>query len=422
MKILAQTYPNNEIRFRFILSPPDKERACDRDRALTLTANSGTKESSRARGVRVDGRWYRPGYGMQPRKTKFGLRACRTILRVGGVMDGLSGWNTCITLTLPASTVESYQTLSDYSSYCVDRFKSWLKDQVRDRENFRYFYVWELQKRGALHLHLCVNSPSRAVLQRLREGSKSAWIRTLLRVEELSGCNMFAGRNNRDWRYHPEKIQVDVQVVRTSVAAYFAKYCSKDKRMRGSGVRVESRPVRWWGCSRLLLGEMRAASTIQSTPHMHPGQCMSVFSRLVGEVCQRTEKTHIFEERYSRMSQFVGYVGSSVLGEVREKIDEIFDELRCCKLDKKKSDKEYKKAKKFFDKMWKKNDSRIDLYQALIRERDTWDILVLWRTDERAVEPDLIVKIRDRYMELIRQDNPPNDEPIQQSFLGDDWW
>lgn len=422
VRILAQVYPNNEMRLRVVTRPPDKARECDRDRNLTLTANSENRHSRSRRSIVHEGQTYYPGYGMSPRKTRFTIRAARTILRVGGVMDGLKGWNTCITLTLPANHVAAYYTLADYSSYCVDAFKCWVRDQVRDSEALRYFYVWELQKRGALHLHLCVNAPDYSVLERLRLGSKNAWIRILQRVEIRSGCNLFRGKNNRDWRYFPEKIQVDVQVVRLSVAAYFAKYCSKDKQAFNSGLAGQIYPVRWWGCSRRVLSELRDSTQSFLSPVMHPSQAMGLMSSIVRDFQSLGSRVHLFRERFTKYNQVVSYCRPGLLGEVRERVGQAFEELKVCKYRGVALSMEYRQARRGLRQKWQTNRGRIDLWEVFSKDRHAWAALTLWFADNSSVDRDFVVALWNRYLSREGLEPDEGGGPVQQCIFGPNFW
>lgn len=422
MRILAQVYPNGEARFRVITTPPDKEKACDRDSTLTLAANSIRPIKRSRRKIEVDGKTYYPGFGMTPHKTSFGLRAKRTILRVGGVMDGLPGWNTCITLTLPADNMRAFHTLADYSSYAIDRFKTWIRNVPLKGEEFLYFYVWELQKRGALHIHLCVNAPTLKALNSLKQGSKDAWIRTLQLIEKDSGCNLFLGKNNRDWRYYPEKIQVDVQVVRKSVSAYFAKYCGKDKNSAIHHIDRGLRPVRWWGCSREILRRMREQTGTWLTPVLHPGQALSVLSGLYRKSQVLASKSYVFRERYRSFLQCISYVPKYDFLLLKSQIDEVFNELKVCKYMSDDYIPGYMAAKTGMKNWWDTSNRRWILYNALALPEEDWTLLSMWQSNERAVDQEFIVELWERFVAARASEFYQHPGPAQGNLFLDDFW
>lgn len=419
MQIVAQGYPNNERRLRISSHLPDKELARDRDSSLTLAANFSSPVYRSSAGIKTRDGEVLPGYGCTPLLTKFGLRAKRTILRVGGVMDKLPGWNLCVTLTLPADTRESFHALARYSSYAIDRFKDWLKFQVRGGKNLRYFYVWELQKRGALHIHLCVNVPTRLSLRRVKQQSKSAWIRVLKSIGRHADVDMFQGRNGCDWNQNHQKIQVDVQTVRKGVSAYFAKYCGKDKNAQLQHIEAGLRPVRWWGCSRQLLREMRDASVTYTTPIMHPSQCMGLLSKLAEAMEKMGGKVFKFQERYTPYLQIVAYLPPEKIKRYDTLVSKLYKELQVCKLRKMTTHPRYESVKNGFEAQWVGNNTRVRLYNCFKDDRDAWNVFTYWMVDHDAVEQDVVVELWDRF--IVLKDKPENalGEPQQLDFLGD---
>lgn len=191
------------------------------------------------------------GFGGLPRKTVFGLNAKRTIQRVGGVCDRLYKNEEFVFLTgtLPGSTPEAVETIARWSGFLVESLKNWVAYYVQERIDF---YVWEWQKRGALHLHYAVHVPDPARRKLVINRFKEQWIRLLEAVCCKSGVDVFARQSGGTWRHLTGAVQAYAQPVRKSVAAYLAKYCSKGHKTE----LARFYPSRWWGCSRALLHKL----------------------------------------------------------------------------------------------------------------------------------------------------------------------
>jgi hypothetical protein len=159
-----------------------------------------------------------------------------------------------LTGTLPGGGHAAYQTLANYSGYIMNRLKRWVAGYQEAKLDM---YVWELQKRGALHLHYFVVADTDEIAARLISGFKSKWIDILDDVSVQAKVNLFRSEKGIDWRDCPSKIQAYAQSVYASAAAYLAKYCSKQSSQHSSKQSSKYFPSRWWGCSRALLAAMR---------------------------------------------------------------------------------------------------------------------------------------------------------------------
>lgn len=157
-----------------------------------------------------------------------------------------------VTFTLPGSTEASYSALSRGSGYVTNRILQCIR---RSEWVESWFYVWELQKRGALHLHLFIEFKTEEQWLSLCTPLATTWFAALESVGMASGVCMFEhGDGNKCtaskyWRF-------DYQLTRKSVGGYISKYVSKeaDKGKMGvgeAGVRLYY-PRRWHGMSRNL--------------------------------------------------------------------------------------------------------------------------------------------------------------------------
>lgn len=261
LSIKIARYPNNEIRLR--MAPLGNKRGFVSHEShdetqmkmaerpnLTLVPNSKLSKTEQKCLLK-------PGYGGQCKRTKFGIYAKRTLLRVGGAIDKFDpdpSHGIFLTGTLPGSTHAAKKAIADWSAYIVHRLKAWIAKYVKAKLDF---YVWELQKRGALHLHYYLHVPDPVARERILKGFKTQWIKLLENVCTKSGIDVFQKTAAYSHRGHDERIQAYAQEVTKSVAAYLAKYCSKEASKPNSKVTSSYYPSRWWGASRPLLALLR---------------------------------------------------------------------------------------------------------------------------------------------------------------------
>jgi hypothetical protein len=238
-------------------------------------------DSEEARSVGVS------GFGLLPRPTVFGLNARRQVKRLAAVIDGLAekpGDVIFFTGTLPGSTPKSMLALSQWSGFLAHRLKAWMHDI--DSE-YKCLFVWEWQKRGALHMHAAVYVENIANRNRIYNEFKMQWIRLLESICERSGIDVFArGSGKGTWRGHYSKIRAEAEWVKKSVASYLGKYMSK---AIGPG-RDKSKffyPSRWWGSTQNLKNLEKAARTEDEYLCSSTGQAESAYNEVAGlvELC-----------------------------------------------------------------------------------------------------------------------------------------
>jgi hypothetical protein len=264
-RILAQQFPNNETRLTFSSIPNGKDPfECDptkdtcatvnpppidivlsglnsdqnQDSPLSLVSNSKTERSS-------------AGYGSLPEKpTKFGLNAKRTLIRAGGALEKTAPTEETLFLTgtLPGSTEDSFRAIAAYSGYIVNSLKAWIATYALQKLDF---YCWELQKRGALHLHYAVHVPDDASRAYIIGAFHGWWVQILHRVGDMGNLDMFRKNSSKTWSGDTDKVRATAEVCRKSVARYLAKYLSKSATPSRGSARAFT-PSRWWGVSRPL--------------------------------------------------------------------------------------------------------------------------------------------------------------------------
>jgi hypothetical protein len=259
-------YPNNEIRT--ILRRETSSRFDGDDSSKgALCGGDGTEPDPVLPALDITSKLSvakLPGFGGVPRATKFGNNGRRTISRCAGAIErqGIPTRELVfLTGTIPGSTEEAFDAVAMYSSWTVKATKTWLSD-MGVNSNYS-LYVWEFQKRGALHLHYCVHVPDAAMRRMVLRGWKGRWTACIDYISKESGVDCWERGKGFTWATNKSVIQADAQLVTKSVGSYLSKYLSKfqgriRRRKRSSAPWLC--PVRWWGCSRPLLALMRSMS------------------------------------------------------------------------------------------------------------------------------------------------------------------
>jgi hypothetical protein len=186
------------------------------------------------------------GWGFSPKPTTFGKNARHRLLEAGAIMDGLYGKNVCeVTCTIPGSTRESFRTVSQYSGWIMNRLTQIVR---RSKHDPAWFYVWELQKRGALHLHFAIGCSNLPDALELAQKIEFKWFELLLELQDKMNVDVFRKNAKWSWRNAPEKWQSHVLPVYKSCAAYFSKYVGKQSNVVTRNNKAFC-PARWWGSS-----------------------------------------------------------------------------------------------------------------------------------------------------------------------------
>lgn len=188
------------------------------------------------------------------KRPKFSARAKTTLREFGAVLDERFGRNAVFfTLTLPASTDAAMRALAEQSSYVVARVTQWMRDRLKEAW---YGWVWEFQKRGALHLHLVVGDDDYFGLVLLLVNWRDFAYDLLRQVETRSSCDLLTHNTPGGPSRKRDYVQMDAVFVQHSAARYLAKYMGK---ARPDGFKGEPYyPARWWRVSNKALAAIRA--------------------------------------------------------------------------------------------------------------------------------------------------------------------
>ena len=157
------------------------------------------------------------------------------------------------TLTLPANTHEAFECLAAHSGAIINSLFQPVRDKYPDTNH--WFFVWEYQKRGALHAHIAHYHPDECEGMLIGNILIEQWHKILCEISESSGIDLFlSAQKNRCTirQFH----QHHTQPMRKSVAGYFSKYASKaGQKEENNYVRKFSQmypPSRFWGCSKQI--------------------------------------------------------------------------------------------------------------------------------------------------------------------------
>lgn len=188
----------------------------------------------------------RGGWGFSPRVTAFGRNARHRLLEAGAIMDKLYGKQVCeVTCTVPGSTKEAFRTVSQWSGWIMNRLTQIVR---RSTHAPGWFYVWELQKRGALHLHFAIGCSNLRDAVSLAQEIEFKWFEVLLELKDKSNVDVFRKNERWTWRDFPKEWRSHVLPVYKSVAAYFSKYVGKQSNTLTRNNKAFC-PARWWGSS-----------------------------------------------------------------------------------------------------------------------------------------------------------------------------
>jgi hypothetical protein len=171
------------------------------------------------------------------------LREC------GAAIDIACGGNISlcheITLTLPANTQEAFHAIAAKSGYVVNRLFQPIRRHYGDE--CLWFFVWEYQKRGALHMHICVYHPSEKSGKEIAQKLIEQWHQILCDLSEMCNTSMFARKDGRSCTIRSLH-QHHTAPIRKAVGAYFSKYAGKQESKQSWY--CKKYPVsRFWGSS-----------------------------------------------------------------------------------------------------------------------------------------------------------------------------
>ncbi len=186
------------------------------------------------------------------KRTKFGRSAVTKIYRAAGAMDRFDSVRSnylFLTATLPGDTEESKWAIAEFAHEIIDGLKSWLSKKLLDRKEF---YVWENQKRGALHFHYCLYCPDLEIQESIKSGFKAEMVRLYDGIEQKHSCNLWGHWDAIGFDAKIDILQARVETVYGSVGSYMAGYLGGKGGKHSNDSHHRYYPRRWFGVSRPL--------------------------------------------------------------------------------------------------------------------------------------------------------------------------
>lgn len=196
---------------------------------------------------------------------KYGRAARESLRRIGRtaeVFDEVPGHWQFVTVTFPTESIEGQTAIAKNTPWIVQQVKNYVRKFARGPET--YFYCWEKQKRGTLHLHYCAHLPT-AHADGFRTKALKLWFSdVLVRFRRKFGINVGVGRYGVDWSDKPHFLRVETQAVEKSIGRYLAKYVSKGASKNSESDTLCPSPRRWTGASVNLKDLMKSLTRKES--------------------------------------------------------------------------------------------------------------------------------------------------------------
>lgn len=234
----------------------------------------------------------RSGRGILPADKRFTVQARRFVKSAVAVLGELfQNKIAFLTITLPGGTSQAMRGVAVWSATIVDDLQHWVKYNC---PGSLMVSVWELQKRGALHLHAAIGSDCAEDLAEIEERIKSYAYKLFQNISALSGVDMFQRANGETWAGSPDVIRASSEFVRKDVRRYMSKYVSK-----GAGEAVGCSPSAWWGASQELRRLVHAKRSCILSRILDWDLAERLMRQLVAIAGQRASKVFSYQEPYA---------------------------------------------------------------------------------------------------------------------------
>jgi hypothetical protein len=309
-RLVIKTSADDEVRVSFIkpqrpFGSPGGEAAQAPDQACE-TSFLDYKQKSRYLDAANENR-----QGNQPVRqgskgiTKYGRRTTREGCAV--IQERFAREVAFVTLTIPGSTKEALATVAENAPEMLDAFFQRVRWHLKTRKSsideITYAGVWELQKRGALHVHVAIGLNDAGMLAELEKNHRRWWCQILETYSSKTGVDLFARADGGTWRKRWRKVQTDCQKIRKSCKRYMSKYISKGTT---DGASLDgAAPKRWWFMSRNLKQEVLARRVSHVLMYDDFEECVKDAGALMEAVRGETQKTFAMENPFS--GEVVGY-------------------------------------------------------------------------------------------------------------------
>lgn len=156
-----------------------------------------------------------------------------------------------LTFTFPSDTDEAHLALSQNSNQAVKGLIRNISELLPINERY-WLWCWELQNRQVLHLHIDLFIPLSSIQMFTVDRLRSAWIKELDKIDELTGIDLYAMQNDHTHRFNKEVLHLHINKAET---CYLPKPKSKYAREIFGG--LKSSPQQWAGVSPSLSAMVR---------------------------------------------------------------------------------------------------------------------------------------------------------------------
>lgn len=245
------------------------------------------------------------GFGGNCPRTQFTKLGRSNVREHVAAMEGEYGKSArFLTLTFPGSTIGAIHAVSRYSGLLHRSIQQWIRDTI---PGSAVASVWELQKRGMLHLHILVASHNKAQLRAVSRKWKGYCWKLIKRVSKVSGIDLCAIEGGGSWQNNYRVFRANTAVPRKSLARYMSKYMSK-----GSGQVEGFPPLRWWSVN-CRARQIAAAVRMKWSLNRLDGKAMQRLTReIVRRIYDCTDKVYAYYNPYDSLARYwVAFVKST---------------------------------------------------------------------------------------------------------------
>lgn len=241
----------------------------------------------------------------------------------GAAMDIASGnqgrFCHCVTLTLPANTSEAFTALAAYSGYAINRLFQPIRRRYGDM--CLWFFVWEYQKRGALHLHIALYHPDESEGLYISSILIEQWHKILCDISIESETDMFLSKHGDRCTIRANH-QHHAQPIQKNVGAYFSKYAGKEESK--NNWYCKKYPVsRFWGSSKSIKRIISENSyEIEFDYYGYESQCEdkfeSIIQNLIGKLSIVSSSSYQFDIQLKGKVRLNRYVNGRKILSIEE--------------------------------------------------------------------------------------------------------
>lgn len=241
------------------------------------------------------------------KRTKFGRYAQTRLIRSAGAMDSFDpnpAHYLFLTATLPSDEEWAKWAIAEDSHNLINGFKAWLSKRVQSRHEF---YVWEHQRREALHFHYCIHVPDREIHAAIARDFRAEWMRLLSGMEERTGVSAWGRHANLSDEKKYEIIQTRAETVYSSVGQYMAGYCSDGRSKHSKDDYIPYYPKRWFGVSRGLSALVREQTESDTEIYSSYRAAKISFDKTVEDFSLNSVTSRIFKHKVGVGETSVNY-------------------------------------------------------------------------------------------------------------------